>query len=280
MLANWIRMSTTTTGTGSLTLSGVSGYPGVTSQFATNERAAYVILDSSDLPIERGVGYWDGSAWVREAVMATFVSGTYTGAGATAASLASGDKFLIVSPGAQSVIATKPGIWTNTYKAYGDGGIGASTTTLALAANRAYAIPAVAAVDSPIDAVMFRVTTVAAAGVQAKGAIFSVGSDGLPGVLLAVGAAVAVDSTGVKASTFTSFRPPPVFFVCVLSDGAPTLSAYNNGTFLREGMGADSNLVPCIFIHHNSATSLTFPTTWTAVSNVNVSRPILFMRCP
>lgn len=281
MLANWIRMSTTTTGAGSLTLSGVSGYPGVTSQLATSERAAYVILDSSDLPIERGVGYWDGSGWVREAVAATYVGGTYTGGGATAATLAAGTKYLIVSPGAQTNWAARQGIWATTNKVYGDSAMIAAVGSISVAADRAYAVPARATVDSDIDAIVFRITTAAAAGKLAKGAIFSVGADGLPGVKLAEGAAVAADSTGVKASTFTRFRPPPVFFVCVLSDGTPTIQGTSSGIVSGESMGADSALIPNSFIYHNSATGLTFPTTWTPVGNASNSvRPGLFMRCP
>lgn len=281
MLANWVRMSTTTTGTGSLTVSSVSGYPGVTSQLATNERASYVILDSSDLPIERGVGYWDGSAWVREVPMATYVSGTYTGASASAATLASGTKYLIISPGAQTMLTSRQGIWATSNKVYGDTGIVGGTGSLTVTADRAYATPSIAAVDSDIDAVMFRVTTAGAAGKLAKGAIYSVGADGLPGVKLAEGGSVAVDSTGVKASTFTRFRPPPTFFICFLSDGAPVIQGHATGIAACSAMGADGTLTPNSYVHHVGATGLTFPSPWTPVGNAsNATRPGIFVRCP
>lgn len=277
MLANWIRMSTTDTGTGSTSLSSVTGYPGVTSQLATDERAAYVYLDSNELPIERGIGYWDGSVWVREKPMATYVSGTYTGANPSAASLPSGTKYLIISPGAQSVMTAAPGLWATTYKAYGDVHTLGSTGTITVAADRAYMIPFVCAVDSDIDAVVLNVNTIGTGSVVC--AIYSVGTNGLPGVQLAISGAVSVASTGVKTCTFTRFRPPPRFFVGVLCNGTPTLVSSASAMVLSQSIGAGGGLSPFSHIYQ-SATSLTFPTTWTptgALSNAN--RPMLFVRC-
>ena len=282
MLANWIKLTTTTTGTGNLAFTTTTNYPAVTSQIATNERVAYSVVTSSGEPLERGIGYHDGSGnWVRERVLDTFISGVYVGGTATAGSLPSGTKYLLVSPGAQTMLTARQGVWAGTLKGYGDMGLVAATGSYTGVADRAVAIPACAAVDSDIDGVMFRVTTAGAASTQAKCAIFSVGSDGLPDVKLAEGAAVAVDSTGVKTSTFTRFKPPPAFFVCFLTNGAPVIQGQSTGIIAAFGMGASSSLIPNGFIHHVGAASLTFPTTWTAVGNAaNTARPGLYMRCP
>lgn len=282
MLGNGLRVSTTSTGTGSLAFSTVTGLPTLSTQLSASERAAYSILDSNGGFIERGIGYHDGAGnWVREVPMATYVSGVYTGANPTAASLASGTKYILITPGAQTMLTSRQGLWATTNKVYGDLGIVGGVGSITLTADRAYACPAAATVDSDIDAVVFRVTTAGAAGKLAKGAIFSVGSDGLPGVKLAEGSSVAIDSTGVKASTFTRFRPPPVFFICLLSDGAPVLQAHSTGIAPAWGMGADGSLIPNSFIHHVGATSLVFPTTWTPVGNAsNAARPGVFVRCP
>lgn len=280
MLANWIKQSTTTTGTGALALSTVTGYPPASSQLAVNERAAYVILDASDLPLERGVGYIDGSGdWVRDVVAATYSGGTYSGVNPSALSLASGSKSLIISPGAQTMLTSKQGVWANSNKVYGDVNLIGSTSNVTLTADRAYALAFSAAVDAAVDAVIFRVVTAGAAGKLARCGVYSVGSDGLPGVLLATGSSVAVDSTGVKASTFTAFRPPPVFITAILSDGAPAIFGAASGIVGSMAWGADSTLTPCSMIYHSGATGLVLPTTWTPVTNSPTApRPSLYMR--
>ena len=85
MHGNWIRATSTTTGTGSLTLSAASGYPAPSSQFAQGERFSYALVaDADGKPIEGGIGYLDGSgALVRECPTATYNSGTLTYTDAT-----------------------------------------------------------------------------------------------------------------------------------------------------------------------------------------------------
>lgn len=282
MLGNWIKMSTTTVGTGNLTVSSVSGYPTIADQFATSQRFAYTLADSALAPLERGIGYMNSTPeLVREAVLATYASSTYDGSNPSAVSLASGTKYVLVSEGAQTYMGAMPGIWANGIKCYGPPLIVGSGSTLAVTADRCYAFPCIAQGDSDIDAVLFRVTTGGAAGKLGAGAIYSVGRDGLPGVILATGSSVAVDSTGNKTSTFTRFRPPPRFFAAFLSDGAPTLVSHNTGTILSEILGADSSQGACRFIYHAGATSMTFPTTFTAVTNAtNTNAPQVLVRIP
>lgn len=278
MLGNWIKQTTTTTGTGDLTLATVSGFPAFSSQFAASERFAYAIIDdATGGPIERGIGYINGSGnLVRERPMATFVSGTYTGANASAVDLPAGAKRVVCVEGAQTALTSTQGAWATTKRGYGDMGIAAGAGTLALVADRAYAVPFSAAVDADIDALLFRVSTAAASGSAAKVAVFSVGSDGLPGVLLAESSAIAVDTNGIKTGSFTRFRPPARFFACLLSNGAPTIQAFSGGIQLAHAMGFDSVLIGHSYIHHVGATGLTFPATWTPVGNLsNAARPQL-----
>lgn len=282
MLGTWIRQTTTTTGTGNLTLSSVSGYPTFSTQFATNQRFKYVILDdSTGAPIEAGIGYLNSTPeLVRERIEATMVSGTFDGSTPSAVSLASGTKRVICTGTAGGLQIMAPGVWQDTNKVYGDSGIINAVGTLATTADRAYAVRMTHAVDSEIDAIMFRVTTAAAAGKLAKVAVFSMGADGLPGVSLAESSSIAVDSTGVKTGTFTAFRPPAEYFACFLSDGTPTIQSAANGMLARNAMGMDGSLSSTKFVHHVGATSLTFPTTWTAVRNAsNAPTPQLVARC-
>jgi hypothetical protein len=110
-------------------------------------------------------------------------------------------------------------------------------------------------------------------------AIYSVGLDGLPGVKLAESAPVGVDSIGIKALTFTRMRPPPRFFVALLSNGAPSIQTLSSHANPAWTLGTDGNLNPITFIHHVGASGLAFPTTWTPVANLGGSaRPQLLVR--
>lgn len=281
MLGNWIKQSTTTTGTGNLTLSSVSGYPTLSSQLAVSEIANYTILDSDNLPIEMGKGYLNGTGeWVRSVVNSTMVSGVYTESNPTFVDLAAGTKYLIITSSSLSGLGSKPSIYNPSLKVYGEHAVFSASATMNLTADRAYMLPFTAAVDSEIDAVILRVSTAGAAGKQARCAIYAFNTNGLPGTQLALGSLVAVDSTGNKISSFTRFRPPPVFYVCLVCDGAPTITAYANGILGINTLGADSSLGLVSYLHHVGATSLTFPTTWTPVNNAsNATRPALMVRC-
>jgi hypothetical protein len=285
MLGNWINQTTTTTGTGALTLAAVSGFPPASSQFATNERFQYAILDdASGAPLERGLGYLDGSGnLVREKPMAAMVSGVYAGAAPSAVSLAAGVKRVICTPGAQSAIATTSSMWAppSGFVGYGDSNYTVVPASVALVADRVYVVPFFAAMDSDIDAVMIRVQTAGAGGTSAKGAIYAVGADGLPGVQLAESAAVLVDSIGVKALSFTRFRPPGRYFVALLCDGTPSVQHMASRVLGAYPMGYNSSMVPISYIHHIGATGLVFPSTWTPVENLTgVTCPHLVVRCP
>lgn len=281
MLGNWIKQSTTTTGTGNLTLSSVTGYPTVNSQFAQTELANYTILDSNNLPIEMGRGYLNSTGdWVRAYVTATYVSSVYVESNATAADLPAGTKYLIVSLNSNTCLTSKPALYNSGLKVYAETALFSGSGTLTLVADRAYVVPMNAAVDSEIDAVVFRVSTAGAAGKLARCAVYAYDSNGLPGAQLALGSTVAIDSTGNKLSTFTRFRPPPNFFVALVCEATPNIVGYAGGILGSMAMGSDASLSLTSFIHHNSATGLTFPTTWTPVVNAsNAIRPTLMVRC-
>lgn len=282
MLGNWIKQTTTTTGAGDLTLAAVSGYPTASSQFAVGERLSYVILDdATGLPIEGGIGSLDASGHlVRETVRRTYSGGSYTGANPTAVSLPAGTKSVICAASSLSALAARPGAWANSVKGYGDANAITASGTITLTADRAYAVQFLAAVDSEVDAIAFRVTTAGAAGKLAKAAIFSIGNDGLPGVNLAESGTVAVDSTGLKLATFSRFSPPPTYFACLLSDGAPIISASPAGINCAQTMGVDGSMVMASGIYHVGATGLSFPATWTPTAILfNGQRPLLLARC-
>lgn len=280
MLGNWIKQSTTGTGTGNLSLSAVTGHPTFADEFTGSTRFAYTITDADGLPIERGVGYLSGGALVRERVRATYASGVYTGANAAAVSLPTGTKYVICSPGDTTLLGAAPGMWAGSFRGYGDLNVVTSGSTPTLTANRVYLLPFAATVDADIDAVMFRVGTAGAASTQAKVCVFSMGIDGLPGAALA-DSTIAVDSTGNKQATFSRIRPPARFFVGILSNGTPAIEGSGNGLLNCFSMGLGVALNPSPMLTQDGATGLTFPTSWAPTwQSSNVARPSLFVRVP
>lgn len=282
MLGIWIRETSTTNGSGNLTLSNVNGFPAFASQFANGELLKYAILDdATGAPFEEGLGYLSSGQLVRSNPSTTFLNGVLVSKNAVPIALPSGVKRVICTGGVHTAKTAAPGVWAASHKGYGDDGIHGAATTIMLVADRAYAMPFSASVESDIDGVKFSVTTAALTGVNAKIAVFSYGIDGLPGVKLAESAPIAVDSVGIKVGTFTRFKPPPRFFVAILSDGTPTLRAVSTGMIGANAMGFDSVLTANAFVHHNGASGLVFPSTWVPTGNLaNASRPTLVCTCP
>lgn len=99
MRANGVKHETTTTGTGALTLTGVSGWPSYDDVFGTTgiRLVDYTILDSAGVPIEGGVGAVDLATMVltRTLPCFTWTGSVYDDTSPAALSLASGTKSVI-----------------------------------------------------------------------------------------------------------------------------------------------------------------------------------------
>lgn len=99
MRANGLKHETTTTGTGALTLTGVSGWPGYDDVFGTSgtRLVDYTILDSAGVPIEGGVGAVDLATMVltRTLPYFTWTGSVYDDTSPAALGLASGTKGVI-----------------------------------------------------------------------------------------------------------------------------------------------------------------------------------------
>jgi hypothetical protein len=282
MLGNWIQQTTTTTGTGNLTLSTVSGYPAFSTQFSSGQRFQYQILDDTNgQPIESGIGYLSAGALVRERIECTMVSGTFDNTTPTAVSLAAGTKRVICAMAAASFLSPATGAVTSaTHKGYGDGtqvfGSGGSAT---LTAGSAYAKQFEHLAANEIDAVIVRITVAAVAGRLIRGAIYSIGADGLPDVKLAESGTVAADSTGVKLLTFTAFRPPQRFYAAYISDGAPQLYSTPSGVS-GTALGFNSSVEPYDQLV-KAGSGTTFPTSWASPTFIVnfTQRAIMGIRC-
>jgi len=213
---NWARTTTTTTGTGNLTLSSVSGYPTINDVVGQGQRFAYAILDdSTGAPLEAGIGYLSASTtMVREKVTETYSSSTYDNTSPATLSLASGTKRVIVTGLTRSVMAPLPYMGSAAgYKGVGNanlfGTIGSNLYNAGDASGRFNCWPWRHEYGGEIDAFITQVTTAGGAGTILRIGLYRIGSDGNPAGLIVESGSIDVASTGVKTSTFTAFVLPP-----------------------------------------------------------------------
>ena len=252
-LANWVRATTATTGTGSLMLSAVSGYPAPASIFGIGERFFYSLLDdTTGVPIEAGVGYITGlGTMVRELIYDTFVGGTLTRAststGLAPVSLA-GTTRVIITPIAEGIVnsarASIAGPWgqAGDWQLAGNVSGWASGTLTPAAANRLYAFPVLLDFRTPFDSIRFFISS--AGGTQDVGIYTD--ANGKPGTLLVgwqgattVGYTANVLTTansnvGSKAGASAVFAPPGWYWL---------LFNHANGTSYNRVMTTNPTLI-------------------------------------
>jgi len=76
MYGDWIQMTCTTSGTGAITPSAVTGYSQLSDQFMNPSVVKYSLVDGNNR--ESGFGVWNGTTLTRTYVTETLVSGTFT----------------------------------------------------------------------------------------------------------------------------------------------------------------------------------------------------------
>lgn len=234
---NWARCTTTTTGTGNLTLSSVSGYPTINDVVGQGHRFAYAILDdSTGAPLEAGIGYLSASTtMVREKVTDTYSSGTYDNTSPSALSLAAGTKRVIVTALTRSLMSPLPYLGSGAgYKAVSNGAligaVGAGSYNDQDTSGRLNIFPWIHEYGGEVDAFMINCTTAQAAKILRIG-LYRVGSDGNPAGLIVESGSIDVASTGVKTSTFTAqVLAPGHYWIACLSDATTALYTGTTGT--------------------------------------------------
>lgn len=244
------RLQTTTTGTGNLTTSSVSGYVPITTTFphTVQQRFEYTIVDSNYAPIEAGIGYMSASTtMVRETIIATYDgSTTYNDANPTAFSLASGTKYILCADNAGSHIHGVIHRDTGTYKYYSGDNFGLSTLdgTEAPGTNSLRASPFLFSSRKPILSVSINCSTGVASS-NARIGIATVGSDGLPDVLLMDSGDISTATSGIKTYTLsTPFWLPPGWYYCYINTSSTqtlrrsiNTSMHNAGPLQSNGAG-------------------------------------------
>lgn len=266
MLGNWIRQTTTSTGTGNLTLSSVSGFPTFANQFATTDYFYYTLLNDADgTPIESGIGHLsDSTTLVRDKPLATFVSSTYSDNDPSAVTLASGTKRVICSMEQGAALATPININTGAGSRvlYPTGVlVGESSVSAAMVDRRCVYVPILINTPRTIDAVMTRSSTITS-GASYKLGIYSANLNGRPGTLIEQSALLTTDAAGIKTGTLTKRRyKPGLYFMAAAFNGTPAVNIPAFAGIVEPLLGGDASTA----VNHECALYETLGVSWTSL---------------
>ncbi|PZO17638.1 MAG: hypothetical protein DCF26_09425 [Burkholderiales bacterium] len=253
MRLNYIGGSSSTGGTGNLTLAAANGLALPALAFVADQAIEYSIVEYTDATLatiakaESGFGtISSGNVLTRSAPRTKWDGTTYTQAAVTALSFGSSNVRVYVSPiaeGGPTSFAKRIDISAN----YGVNGyvIGANVSTptdlgpAALTANRQHMTPLKLEAGFPFTQIGCEVTT-AAASSTVHVAIASIDpTTGMPGRILAAANSLASATTGIKMGSIASRLFPPGWYWQLFStDGA--VSVRGSEGFLPSPMGAMS----------------------------------------
>ena len=257
MLGNWIEQTTTTTGTGNLTVASISNRKTIHGEFGTGGRFNYSIRDDSGNPLEAGIGHMsDSTTLVRDWVYEINTSGTFSKPQSASGqlSLASGTKTVAVSALAQHIgigqfsSFAAQNTTANNRLILPDNVILAEASTISLTQNRLYAFPAYFSYPIKADAFGFR----PGATTNADIALYHLNRDGLPGAL-AISTTGTAFAGGMGFATFTAQWISPGWYALAVNCSA-AISAYR--FTLREGYGRTdvSTQVAALFLTRTQGT--------------------------
>lgn len=232
MLSNGIKETTTTAGTGTLTLASATGF----ARFSSLPVGSVV-----EYGIETAGGDWEwglgtvgaSDTLARTAVIATMVSGAYTSVGASALSL-SGTSTVRCTAHAQAIAPVMPHVSSSAAARYVlPDGLEPSTNSKTLASN----VPRGACLRwscaATISHLVCEVNTLAGTGTdRIQLGIYNCLPDGGIGDLIARTGDIAPNTTGIKSAALsggTIRLPPGWYWWIIASNVGPAVRAYNGG---------------------------------------------------
>ena len=143
MIGDWVKETTTTTGTGTVTLAGAeSGYCSFSDLWADGFVVRYQIIDANGTSREAGYGTLGGSGTTlsRDTVIETLVGGTYDASSPAALTLTTGTHTVSVAADSQAFMPAPMGNgMTDVISAHLNGNVGQKS--LAMAANVQFGAP-------------------------------------------------------------------------------------------------------------------------------------------
>lgn len=228
MFGNRVRETTTTTGTGNVTLAGaVTNYVTCNAKFGLNRRFAYWIEDDVNNAWEEGIGYLSATTTlVRDTIKDNSLGTT------ALINFAAGTKTVRASPSESSLIATlpfvrnaatagktmRPANWR-----------GSNGTEGGLTANRLALFPFLYLQSEIVTSLKVRVSTAVAAS-KARVGVWEIAPDGEPGQLILESGDLDTTTLGLKSSAVTATRiTAGWYWVGLLADAAVGMWRYEAG---------------------------------------------------
>jgi len=278
MLANGIKQTTATTGTGSLALAAVTGYPKLSDAFPIGVRFAYTLLDAAGTFLEAGIGYLsDATTMVRARVAATFTGSSYANSAPTAVSLA-GTTTVIATPHAATLESMLLNVDTTAAMRFlTSAARSVSTTGYAPSANVAVYTPHLHKCGSPIASLAVNVVT-AVAGIAQIG-LYACNENGLPGAALFKSGDIDVSTTGLKVVTLPAPMALPsgwYFTAFVGASGTLRVTGYTSNVSVVMGgspCGLSAGLAQIECRTENTPGSQ-LPLSANPASSVNMGTPV------
>lgn len=230
MLANRVKETTATTGTGSFTTAGaVSGFQTFNTAFGTDVRFTYWAVNDTDSEWETGVGYLSASTTlVRETVQDNSAGTTSAISFTTAPSLfssANTNVGLFAGYQSENSSGLSAGISSGSHAS--------SNSTLGCANNRLHCQPFLLTASKRITGAKVNITATGTATTGRLG-LYEVDDTGDAGKLLAETGDIAVNTTGIKSASFGSAVNVP--------SGWYWMAFVNNGTVTVRNSRADIRL--------------------------------------
>lgn len=271
MLANGVKETTATTGTGTVTLSAVTGFPRFAQVLGVGQFVDYAIKSGENW--EWGVGRLAaGNTLERSAVTAKFESGTYTKNPATRLPLAgTSDVFCTahadtngIGAGGGSLDRTKATVLSaHMVKLSGNPDTSGYTP---FGANRLTWFPFVW--PSGIDrfAAGVRLSIYTAGGTKMRIAIVEPGDPVTTSRIIAQTGDIPTSTSGIKTATFAAPVPMPLarYYIGVLCDGTPNILAAHAGLMDPYVLQSGGNLFPRGGSSNNVAAG------WTSITDAMV----------
>jgi len=230
MLANWVKQSTSTTGTGTIALgSAEAGRIAVGDAFADGDTVRYVIEDGNNREEGMGVYSSSGPTLTRAVVIETLVSGTYDRTSPAAINL-SGSATVSCAATANSFLPLMPVTPSPVADIHIDAFVAGTNLSYDATANR-LAYTSFTLLHRLEGVIRFGVPRMTAVGTAAKFrlGIYTMGSDGRPDQLIAQTGDITPTAAYSVSATVASFDlEPGTYFIAYIDDGA--CSVYGHRT--------------------------------------------------
>jgi len=273
MLASWVRDTTATTGTGTVTLDGSpsAGFIGFDDAFSTGQVVSYTIEDGNNR--ESGLGtLTSGASWTlsRDTIHETLVSGTYSKMPATGITL-SGNATVGIAPNAASSkqVAIPKHIQDNLrwipFQAV------TAPVNVPVIANGAPFMPFDVDSIDHIDDVQVFVAIEDASATKAYAGIYDADENGRPNKLIGE-VSIDISTTGYKVGTFSSplyVTPGRHFFAFATDSSTASLSGFSDiKNYIHNGTMVYLSNSPRVFFQ-SSALGASLPSIATVNNNWN-----------